>query len=243
MEQDLTVYCNNKKYKLSEKCIEHFETIAENSFSENEYVDVHTREFDKNMYQNYPSCEAAKGEPVIIIETAGHVVPIDNIIQPTEESNTTFESIPEEKEDNDNYSIEHEYRERLNQPPSETEPSPYQKQIDQGRIPEMPRQEDEEPQMVVGVPEVEGTTWSTKKAIIPQEGFYFFNIQKRIDNPEYTETKNYQKRWEVLLKSMNCEVLETDVDKSDQEKRKPWDYSQKDGNNADSNAVGSRYHL
>lgn len=216
----LTLRLNNREYELSHEFLDYIEACTEASFDRNEYCEMWWTEYDRAFKEDYPNADitASLGDPILIIETEGHMKPWNEIIQPQSEDASTDQKL----EDVDN-------------------------QQEEERLPEMPEGQPEVPTYAQSIPEQDGDVWGATDAIIPTVDFYFRNLQYKVDNPTYTEQSDPKStshnKWEHVAEALDCEMIEDSVEETDEEKRKSWSYEQKDGDNAGTGKVGDRWSL
>jgi len=78
-------------------------------------------------------------------------------------------------------------------------------------FPRRPQEEPEVPQFIQLLPELDGTVWSTAEAMFPVGGFYYRNVQARIDYPPTPPSKTLEQArqeshetWQEMLEGMDC---------------------------------------
>ena len=253
-------------YELSDKAQERLLRSAEIAYEKNQYVDCWFETYDDSFEEAHPgACPRAQyGDPIIVIETEGPMVPADRVVQPQEAKSIDSSQLEDddaelvdEKDnggdmmtvlpdrdnpDKANYSVEQLVKDSI-----ETR----SEQIENGRLPRRPHEEPEVPQFIQLMPELDGTVWSTAEAMFPVGGFYYRNVQTRIDYPPTPPSKTLEQArqeshetWQEMLENMDCKKTKKERHKSAQEERKPWDYDSTDTDETvNDGEVGARWNL
>ena len=268
MTMDLTVTietdAGHTVYELSEDARSAIERRAEAAFGENPRLDYWWETYNDTFEQHHGPNQVSHGQygdPVLVIETEGKIVPAENIVQPQQAEMidaSDAQSVDEEEEstgsdmmtllperdqpEQQSYSLEQVVRDSI-----ETR----EEQIEDGRLPRAPEEEPEVPHFIQTVPEVDGENWSTAKAMFPAAGMYYWDVQARIDYPpvlpEQTKEEARQRsheRWQSNMNRWDCETVNETKHTSDEEERKPWDYSSAEADETkDRGEVGTRWNL
>ena len=270
MSMDLTVTVEtdggSSVYKLNEDARSAIERRAEIAFEENTLFDYWWETYNDTFEDHHGPNQVSRaqyGDPVLVIETEGKVVPAENVVQPQQaqmidasetdnmkeggEENTKGSDmmtlLPERDEpDEEDYSLEQLARSYIES---------REEQIEDGRLPREPKEEPKVPHFIQTVPELGGENWSTAKAMFPAAGMYYWDVQARIDYPPVMpdQTKEQARqltheRWEENFERWGCEIVDEKRHTSDEEERKPWDYSSGEADETkDMGEVGTRWNL
>lgn len=254
-------------YKLNEEARSSIERRAEIAFEENPMLDYWWETYNDTFEDHHGPNQVKRaqyGDPILVIETEGEVVPAENVVQPqqaqmidatdvesdgdgTQKEETSGSDmktlLPDRDEpDEEDYSLE-----QLVQDSIETR----EEQMKDGRLPRAPEEEPKVPHFIQTIPELGGESWSTARAMFPAAGMYYWDVQARIDYPpvlpDQTKEQARQRsheRWQRNMERWGCEVVEEKKHTSDEEERKPWMYdSAEKGETKDKGEVGTRWNL
>lgn len=234
---EYTLTVDGKTYELTREFREFVQESAESAYESNEYTSTWWKRTD--------------GDPILVIETSGHMMPFEYIDEVADEP------IDEDEEGGRLYFLqENSENENVGQP---------ERSDDDTTIPEMTQEVPEDEDVLVApVPEV-GPEWGVGEAVIPMEGTYERNLQKMVDESgsldrdTYNESATYddgerydapheQGSWKWLLESFDCEVLDTKQftdDDADSTNRRPddWFDDTEKGESKAEGEVGNRFHL
>lgn len=190
MSDQLTIQVNGKEYALNENLKQSLEERAEIAFEGNRYVDFYWK-------------ENGRGDPILVIDTAGEMVPVDRL----ERLEFEYQDVDsEEREDIDNGNgvksvpkedVDLNPGDGPNSPNEEAEvpdtsfmvthPNknyvPQPEEDDSDKVPPHPDELPEDPTYVQWVPEDDSLTehWSTGRTLIPLDQFVEWNLQSRAD--------------------------------------------------------------
>lgn len=224
-DSQYTIDVNNTRYELNEDFRASIQQRAENEFSENEYVSCWWRVADSSDERDDDTVHEA-GDPILVIETVGSIVPWDKLDQfeLEEQSTDSFQEHdtgsgsdvdegngirtikPGEVNDSDDdreiprthFSITPNSFEEIPSPDGESEE----------KIPQEPVEFDE-PTLVKWVPDNPDIThsWETGKAIISVDSWVEWNVQKRADQPRMFEGDDWNNHYESMLQVHDCQKV------------------------------------
>lgn len=265
---DVTIPVENETrvYTLNEDAQTYLKDVARSAYSENEFTNVWIETYSDTFKQNYPHYDDARtqiGDVIVVIETEGHVMPAEHVVQPQEQQSIDAMDMKQMEGDDDVVDEDDESSptsklDTLLPNKKESDEKDYtlakyveelvetrEQQIENGRMPRAPVEEDKVPQLVQLVPELDGESWQTSKAMFPTSGFYFRNVQERIDYPvqlldESLEDARTRTRmsFATLFDQLDCEYDTP----SDTESKTPHQYSKNDvDEEVSEGAVGNRW--
>lgn len=220
-----TIELNDKEYELNEEVRQRIQTRARNEYSENEMF---------SCWWKVASVDDAEdsihevGDPILVIETEGVIVPWEKLDQlEMEQDTSSFQEFdtgggsdvdegngmrtikPGDVNDQSGDDSQELGRTHFGVTPQNFEevPSPDGEQPD--RIPAKPREFDE-PTLVMWKPENPDIehTWSAGEAVAPMYNWVEWNVQAKADQPRPTiSSDNSHNHWESILKGDDCEVV------------------------------------
>lgn len=225
-EPQYTVDVNGKQYALNEEARRSIQTRAENEYSENPMF---------SCWWKTASAEDAKnsdihqvGDPILVIETEGPMVPWEKLdqLELEEQDTSAFGGVdqgssdvnegggmktvkPGEVSDDAGDESREKNRTHFGITPQDFEEVPSPEGEDPDKIPPKP-QEFDEPKMVMWVPEHPDIThsWSAGEAIAPMANWVEWNVQAKADQPRINQDKDHSHdHWESLLQSHGCEQV------------------------------------
>lgn len=230
---DYTLDVNGKRYELNEEFRSALQRRAELAYEENP---VFSCWWQVAKRENY-SAEAwennihEEGDPVLVIETEGVMVPWDRLDQ-LEATMPQRIDDAEIMDDADDEAEELDSGNWMKTLPPEDQPRRSSKEIfgrthfsltphryeevpspggdDPDKIPPAPEEMGEDPQMVMWVPrhpDIEHT-WGTGEAIAPMASWVEWNVQQRANQPKPNKEKqNSHDSFESLCRIHDCEVI------------------------------------
>jgi len=226
-EPQYTVDLNGKRYALNEEARRRIQTRAENEYSENPMFSCWWKTASQHDAENSDIHEV--GDPILVIETEGPIVPWEKLDQLELEMQDTsaFDGVdqgssdvnegggmktikPDDVKPDDSASENREKnRTHFGITPQSFEELPTPEGEDPDKIPPKPEEFDE-PKLVFWLPENPDIehSWSAGEAIAPMANWVEWNVQAKADQPRLTKDKdNSHDHWESLLKSDDCEVV------------------------------------
>lgn len=196
MSNELSITVNNTVYELSDEFKQDVEDLAESFYDGNDFIELCWREAAANEAEGH-----MEGDPILCIETSGHVVPWENLSEFTVDEGDDIvdaEDIPDIKE----MVVPEEYR---------NIPDPDDDDIDTW-IPE-PEKYNESDGPVLAFPAPEDTRaerWETGRSLTKLYTIVEWNLQLRADTA-YTVYENSNANshddWELWLESTNCTAV------------------------------------
>lgn len=227
-EPQYTVAVNDKKYSLTEDARESIQNRAKLAYEENPMFSCWWRTGTAEDEQDSDTVHE-EGDPILVIETEGPVVPWDRLDQlelemqdtssyqefdaggsDVDEGNGMKTIKPGEVDPNQGGDDSQEMsRTHFGITPQDFQevPSPDGERPD--RVPPKPMEFDE-PTMVMWVPENPDLdhTWSTGEAIAPMYNWVEWNVQQKANQPRPSKDKpDSHDHWESLLKHHGGEVV------------------------------------
>lgn len=203
MTEELDIVVNNTRYRLSDEFKREVEDLAERFYDGNDFIDLCWRRASADETDSQSGHR--EGDPLLHIETSGHVVPWENLSEFEVDSGDGIidgEDVPDIKES----MFPEEYR---------PYPDPDDDDINTW-IPEPERySEDEGPTLVMPAPEDKrAERWETGRSLTKVYTHVEWNLQKRADTSYtvYEEKKqDSHDDWELWLKETGCTPVEDDV--------------------------------
>ena len=222
-----TVLLNGNKYELNKESRKRIQQRAEREYEENDMFSCWWRVADKED-EDDDSTIHEQGDPILVIETEGIMVPWERLDQLEIEGDvSSFEEFdtgsgsdvdsgngmktvdPNEVDDG---ATDEEEIGRTHFPVTpqsfEEEPAPEGEQPD--RIPAKPREFDE-PQLMMWMPEDPEIdhTWGAGEAIAPMYNWVEWNVQVKADQPRGEDgPDDSHDHWESILALDGCEIIE-----------------------------------
>lgn len=181
---EYTIDVNGRRYELSDEFKDAIEKRARLEYEENRMFSCWWKE--------------ENGEPILVIETVGKMVPWDDLDQlemqmgePQQQQQTPFGRT--------HFALTPHRFEEIPDPGGE----------DPTKLPPEPKELDGN-QLIVWVPdhpEVD-VTWSAGKAMVPVDSWIEWNIQERANQPRPTQNKdNSHDAFESLCRIYDCELI------------------------------------
>lgn len=221
-EKTYTVTLNEKQYNLNKEARQRIQTRAKHEYSENRMFSCWWRIADEDDAADESSVHG-EGDPILVIETEGVMVPWERLDQlEIEQTTDAFGEIdtgnsdsvnkPDSESENDDREKE---RAHFGVTPQDFEEVPSPEGEDSDKIPAKPESFDE-PKMVAFIPDDPDVThrWDAGEALSPMHNWVEWNVQARANQPR-PEKDDSHDHWESLLQSDNCEYEEVDVEKSE----------------------------
>jgi len=226
-EPQYTVDVNGKRFSLNEEARRSIQRRAENEYSENHLFSCWWKVASAEDAENSDIHEV--GDPVLVIETEGPMVPWEKLDQLELEMKDTssFGGVDqgssdvnegggmktikpgEVSDDGGSDETREKNRTHFGITPQDFQEVPSPEGEDPEKIPPKPEEFDE-PTMVMWVPENPDLdhTWSAGEAIAPMFNWVEWNVQTKADQPRMTEDRDdSHDHWESLLKSHGCEKV------------------------------------
>ena len=259
-----TIDVNDARYELNEDLRASIQQRAENEFSENEYVSCWWRVADSSDESDDDTVHEV-GDPILVIETVGPIVPWENLDQLDVEMQST-DSFQEHDtgsgsdvdegngmrtvkpgEVNDSDEDREIPRTHFGITPQSFEEMPSPDGESEDKIPQEPVAFDE-PTLVKWVPNNPDIThsWETGRAMVSVDSWVEWNVQQRADQPRTEEGDDWNNHYESLLQMHDCEKVaeiqpsqstpDTKSEPSGSEKRKGKDWFE-------GNKVGDRWNV
>jgi hypothetical protein len=227
---EYTLDLNGRRYKLNRSFRESLQERAKSAYDGNPRFSCWWSVANSDNYSDdvWESNIHENGDPVLVIETFGPVVPWDQLdqleaemtkSQPAEssdddelediDSGNGMKSIPPEN------GPQHTNKEIFGRthfafPPHRFEEVPEPGSDDPDKIPPEPVEIGDDPEMVVWVPlhpDLEHT-WDTGTAIVPVDSWVEWNVQQRANQPNIVKDKaNCHDSFESLCRIHDCDVI------------------------------------
>lgn len=263
-EPQYTIDVNNSRYQLNEEFRASITGRAEREFAENEYVSCWWRVADSSDENDADSVHE-QGDPILVIETVGPIVPWENLDQLELEMQDTnsFQEYDtgsgsdvdegsgmktikpgEVTESDDEREIP---RTHFGVTPQSFEEMPSPDGESEDKIPQEPV-EFSEPTLVKWVPDNPDVThsWATGRAMVSVDSWVEWNVQQRANQLRTDDGDNWHNHYESMLQMHDCEKVaelqpnqsppDTSSEPSGSEKRKGKDWFE-------GNAVGDRWNV
>lgn len=220
---EYTIDINGKRYELNEAFRDNIERQARGAYGDNDFVDCWWTVAKKDDYgsghglwaDTWEECIHDEGDPVLVIETYGKLVPASRLDQ-LEADMTESDDEPEELDaGNGMKTIEPPEqtdvfgRTHFHVTPKGFEEVPQPDGEDPQKVPPEPERIDDVKmiQWIPSDPEVEHD-WGVGEAVAPMESWVEWNVQKYADQPRTSKGKvNSHDSMESLCKLFDCEVV------------------------------------
>lgn len=225
-----TVALNNKQYELNEAARQSIQTRAQYEYEDNERFSCWWKTASPSQYSDdeWEENIHEAGDPVLVIETQGHMVPWENLDTlnvemqdagpfsgmdsggqdaDTVDSGGGMQSIDPNSGDDPDKTIG---RTHFEQDPREYEGVESPDGEEEGKIPPAPKEMPDHPMLVKWVPDHPDIehTWSAGEALTPTISWVEWNVQKYADQPRLTEdSQDSHDHWESLLQADGCDVV------------------------------------
>lgn len=205
-----------------------------------------------------------EGDPILVIETAGRMVPWENLdqLQLEDEDISSFQEFDSGSGDvkdsgngmqtvdpsavDDDSTKREKSRAHFAVTPQDFEEMPSPEGEKPDSIPADPRSFDN-PKMVLWMPEHPDLehTWAAGRAIVEVDSWFEWNVQKRADQPRLiNEKETSHDHFESLLKMEDCELInEKSIDKSSTTKDKSGSAKRKGSEFKDGKFGGSNWQI
>jgi len=181
---EYTLDVNGKRYELNKEFRESLQRRAEYEYEDNE------------MFSCWWKVE--DNDPILVIETQGKMVPWEQL-------DHLGADIDDENSDESIFGRTH-----FSFTPRRFEEVPTPEGEDPNKIPPEPEELDNDPKMVMWVPEHPNIehTWSAGEAIAPMYNWIEWNVQLRADQPKPNRDKqNSHDSFESLCRMYDCDVV------------------------------------
>jgi len=224
-----TVTVNNKEYELNEEMRRRIQDRAEREYFHNTRFSCWWKTASQKDAEERDIHEV--GDPILVIETEGVMVPWENLDQLELEMQDTssFDGFDEGgsdsgggmktlKPDDGDDDSEEKNRTHFELTPQDFEEVPSPDGEDPDRVPAKPQQFDS-PNMVTMIPEHPDIdhVWDAGEALAPVTSWVEWNVQARAEQPRPTREKDdSHDHWESLFKSAECEVVSEVESESEQ---------------------------
>jgi hypothetical protein len=235
---EYTVRVNGKQFELNEDARTAIQTRAKHEYSENPMFSCFWKVADPSQYEGGEWDETIhnKGDPVLVIETEGPMVPWERIDKLNVEMQEVGPQSQLDREMDDSDDADGPSADEMDNgnglktidpdavddsektigrthfgltPQSfEEVPSPDGEEPD--KIPQKPEQMDDGPSLITWVPDHPDVehTWTAGEAICPIYTRFEWNVQVKANQPRPTKEKDdSHDHWESLLKSYECDKL------------------------------------
>jgi hypothetical protein len=263
-EPQYTIDVNDSRYQLNEEFRASIQQRAEREFAENEFVSCWWRVADSSDGNDTDSVHE-QGDPILVIETVGPIVPWEKLDQlelemkdtdsfqehdtgsgsDVDEGNGMRTIKPGEVNDSDE---EREIpRTHFGITPNSYEEMPSPDGESEDTVPQEPVEFDE-PTLVKWVPDNPDIThsWETGRAMVSVDSWVEWNVQQRADQPRTEEGDDWNNHYESLLQMHDCEkVAELQPNQSPPDGNdEPSGSQQRKGKDwFEGNAVGDRWNV
>lgn len=229
-----SITLNGKKYALNEELRRSIQDRAEKEFEENDSFSCWWKVASPDQYDDdrWEQHIHDAGDPVLVIETTGRIVPWDRLDQlqvemqevgPQSQLDSQMDDADTDPNEKDNGNglktidpddVDESEKEigRTHFPmtPKQFEEVPDPDGEDPHKIPPKPVQMDDEPAMIKWIPDHPDIdhSWSTGEAITAVHTRVEWNVQKRADQPQLAEEKDTSHdHWESILSIYDCPVV------------------------------------
>lgn len=216
-----TIDLNGNRYHLNEEWRTSIQERAEREYAQNEMFSCWWRVADESDAADSDTVHE-KGDPILVIETEGPIVPWEKLDQLELEmqDNSAFDGF-DDSSDNGNGvkmvdadSVEDDSDEEKNRTHFSVTPQDFQEVPtpdgeDPDKIPPKP-QEFDEPSMVMWVPDNPDIThsWATGEAIAPMYNWVEWNVQQKAEQPRpISEEPDSHNHFESLAQMHECEKV------------------------------------
>jgi hypothetical protein len=226
-----TVDLNGKRYALNNEARKSIQRRAELEYEENTMFSCWWKVASKEQYtdEQWENNVHEEGDPVLVIETEGIMVPWENLDKLNVEmqdadpfggmdsggstdamdSGNGMQTLdPNDKDDNDKEKVIGRTHFEHSPQSYEEVPSPDGEEGD--KIPPKPVEMGDDPLLVKWIPDHPDIThtWSAGEAIIPTGSWVEWNVQARANQPRLSQDKeNSHDHWEALLGHYDCPVV------------------------------------
>jgi hypothetical protein len=231
---DFTVTLNGSEYELNESWRDAIERRAANEYEGNHLFECYWRVATEEDAADEDTIHNT-GDPILVIETEGPMVPWEKLDQLELEEQTpeAFDSVdsgsgsdvdegngmrtvkPGEVQDSDEEREKN--RTHFEVTPQDFQDVPSPEGEDPERVPAKPEEFDS-PKMVMWVPdnpEIEHS-WGAGEAISPMYNWVEWNVQAKADQPRPAREKDdSHDHYETLAKSHDCEEIDSDASESE----------------------------
>lgn len=219
--QSYTVTLNETKYELNQAARQRIQRRAEHEYAENHLFSCWWKTASESDADESEIHEA--GDPILVIETEGVMVPWERLDQLELEEQTTdaFGEMDTGSNDMKKTAVDGEddrekERAHFGVTPQEFEEVPSPEGEDADKIPAKPESFDE-PNMVVFVPDNPDVEhkWDAGEAMTAMHNWVEWNVQAKANQPT-DENDDRHTHWESLLQADDCaEVGTVEPDESD----------------------------
>lgn len=203
-----SITVNGTEYQLSAEVLSMVEGLADREYGENEFLDYYWRIAGTEG-------EHDAGDPILVIETEGPMVPREDLtemkIEPANEpvpqdvdnGDTTME-----QRDDENNELE-DLKQVIYPKDFRAYPDPEDDDFD--TLPPEPEAfNDDEPEMITPIPDSDrDERWSSGRAIVAKHSHVEWNVQKRADSAANYVDNNLDDHdaWEAMLQGLGCTEL------------------------------------
>lgn len=226
---EYTVEINNKQYSLNEEARRLIQERAEHEYSANGMFSCWWKVASPDQYEedNWEENIHDTGDPVLVIETEGVMVPWESLdslnveMQEVGPESQLDREMDDDSQDNGNGvrtidadeldDVEKDVgRTHFSLTPEQFEEVPDPDGEEPDKIPAKPVEMGGEPSLILWLPdhpEIEHT-WAAGEAVLPVASRVEWNVQKKADQPRPDGSKGTSHdHWETILKSQDCEVV------------------------------------
>jgi len=210
-EPQYTVDLNGKRYSLNKEARKSIQNRAANEYEANKRFSCFWKQASPEQYSDGEWEENIhdKGDPVLVIETEGVMVPWEKL----DKLNVEMEDA-EPFADMDSGSDEAEKvigRTHFEQDPEQYEGVESPDGEEEDKIPQAPKEMPDHPMMIQWIPDHPDINheWAAGEALTPTISWVEWNVQKYADQPRMKEDGDGDghNHWESLLKGYGCEVV------------------------------------
>lgn len=226
MSETYTVTLNGKSYELNKDARRRIQNRAESEYEENWMLSCWWKTASKADAEDEDTVHEV-GDPILVIETEGPIVPWERLDQLEIEEQTTdsfqeFDNSGDSgmrtvKPDEEGDEEREKERTHFGITPQEFEEVPSPDGEDSDKVPAKADSFDE-PKMVMFVPdnpEIEHT-WSAGEAMSPMTNWVEWNVQQKANQPRLSEdgdgSDDSHDHWESILSVDDCEVVGEESD-------------------------------
>jgi hypothetical protein len=230
--EQYTVRLNNKEYHLNEEARRAIQKRAEYEYEENGFFTCWWKRASSDQYEGEEWDETVhdSGDPVLVIETEGPIVPWERLdelnvemqgVGPQSQLNQQTDDVNPNEADSGNgmrsvdpSDIDDSEREvsrtHFDVSPQNYEEVPSPDGEEPNKLPPVPEEMGDEPVLVKWIPshpEIDHT-WESGESMIPVASRVEWNVQKRADQPRPSGDKiDSHDHWASILSSYECEVV------------------------------------
>lgn len=225
-DSEYSVQLNNAVFELNSRARDAIQTRAEYEYEGNEMFSCWWKVADPSQYADgeWEETIHEKGDPVLVIETEGVMVPWDRLDQLSVEMQEVGEDggmeRPDERDNGngvktiDPSDIEDAEksvgRTHFGLTPKRFEEVPSPDGEEPEKIPPKPAEMGDDPALIMWAPEYPDIehSWSAGEAICSMYNRVEWNVQVKADQPRLTKDKDdSHDHWESILSSYDCEKI------------------------------------